>query len=494
MNLLIRADANVSMGTGHAMRCLALAQAWQDEGGHAIFAMSDCTPSVEERLRREGIRVAAIKASPGSVEDSTQTAELALENHADWVVVDGYKFGSEYQRNIKAAGLKLLFIDDNGHANHYCADAILNQNLHATAELYSKREAYTRLLLGPRNAMLRREFKKWRGWKREIADRARKVLVTFGGSDPQNLTKAVIESLSSVGDLEVTVVVGGNNPHLPALRKTIAQSAKYVQVITNTTNMPELLASTDIAIAAAGITVWEMCLMGLPAIITDIAANQAPLALSLSSFGAVIHVDCRDLRRELPRTLKSMVSSAELRQRMSDKARQVVDGKGTSRVLALLRDDFRLRRAKKSDCRSFWKWANDPEVRAMSFSSEPIPWERHVNWFKSKLCDASAALYFATDDTGKSIGQVRYELNGGRAVLSLNIGSEFRGRGYGTRMLHLATEQLFQDSTISAIDAFVKPSNQRSLRLFEAAGFCKQGIERIQGEQAVHFVLAKRAW
>ena len=168
--LVVRADATVVMGTGHVMRCLALAQAWQDAGGSCVFAMAEPTPAVEERVAAEGIQVVRFrKTIPGSSQDAAQLVELARAQGAAWLVVDGYHFDAEYQRRLKDTELKLLWVDDNGESAHYYADLVLNQNAHARDGLYVHREPYTRLLLGPRYALLRREFARWRDWKREIA-------------------------------------------------------------------------------------------------------------------------------------------------------------------------------------------------------------------------------------------------------------------------------------------------------------------------------------
>jgi UDP-2,4-diacetamido-2,4,6-trideoxy-beta-L-altropyranose hydrolase len=156
-NLLIRCDANLTIGTGHVMRCLALAQAWKNAGGHAAFAMAETTPAVEERIHAETMEVLPLTESAGSTDDALRTAGLARQNAASWVVVDGYVFGLEYQARLKRAGLQVLFLDDIGHAAYYSADLVLNQNAHASQALYPNREASTRLLLGPRFVLLRRE-------------------------------------------------------------------------------------------------------------------------------------------------------------------------------------------------------------------------------------------------------------------------------------------------------------------------------------------------
>jgi len=146
-NLVIRADGSTLIGSGHIMRCLALAQAWQDAGGGVLFLMGTGVPILEERLKSEGMDTAHLRAHAGSTDDAVETANLAQEVGATWVVLDGYHFDAVYQRTIKDSGVRLLFIDDNGHADHYYADIVVNQNIHAHAGLYTNREPYTQLLL-----------------------------------------------------------------------------------------------------------------------------------------------------------------------------------------------------------------------------------------------------------------------------------------------------------------------------------------------------------
>ena len=195
--LILRADASIAMGTGHVMRCLALAQAWQDQAwqdqaGQCIFAMAETTAASQERIRGDRFETLPVAAIPGSLQDAAQVVKLARARNSSWIVLDGYQFDVEYQRRLKAAGLKVLMVDDTGHAGAYVADLVLDQNAHATKDFYQQRESYSQLLLGPRYALLRREFRPWREWKREIAPVARKVLLTVGGTDPDNVSIRII--------------------------------------------------------------------------------------------------------------------------------------------------------------------------------------------------------------------------------------------------------------------------------------------------------------
>lgn len=338
--LLFRVDASTRMGTGHVMRCLALAQAWQDEGKQAIFAMATEVPALEYRLRSENIEIEHFSVRLGSVEDATATIRLAQQIETKWVVLDGYHFDAEYQRILKNSELKLLYIDDCRYAKHYYADIILNQNICADESLYLNREPYTQLLLGTCYALLRREFLQWRGWQRETPSVARNVLVTLGGSDPDNVTLKVIQALQQVDveKLEVIVVVGGSNPHNEPLQAAIRESPFPISLKRNITNMPELMAWADVAISAGGSTNWELAFMGLPSILLIIADNQREIVEKLSQISAVLSLGWhKDVNfQKIEREIFNLLSKTALRVEMTQLVRELVDGRGCLRVLSKL--------------------------------------------------------------------------------------------------------------------------------------------------------------
>jgi len=329
------------MGTGHVVRCLALAQAWQDSGGNAVFAMAEPLPSTRERLLAEGMEVVPMEALPGSREDAGCVAELANHRAAAWVVVDGYHFDADYQRALKAAGLQVLFVDDNGHASYYAADLVLNQNVYADESLYPNRQPYTRLLLGSRYVLLRREFHLWQGWKRVIAPAGRKVLVCMGGSDAGNVTAVAITVLRSIGveGLEVVVVAGGGNPHLESLEAAIRSCNGGFRLVKDVVNMPELMAWADVMLAAAGSICWEICAMALPALLVVTASNQSHAAQRLTELGAARTLDSgtEAIATAAAPVLLSLLESQSSRQRLSFRARELVDLAGSARVVSVLR-------------------------------------------------------------------------------------------------------------------------------------------------------------
>ena len=496
-NLMIRADAGIAMGMGHVMRCIALAQAWQDRGGKCIFVMAETTAATEERVRAENFEVVRVSAPAGSAQDAALLVELALARQASWMVVDGYQFDVEYQRKLKASGVKLLVVDDTGHAGAYVADLVLDQNAQAAEDFYRQREPYTRLLLGARYAMLRREFKPWRDWKREPAPRVRKVLVTVGGSDPDNLTLTIMRALRLLAeeDLEATVVVGGSNPHGEVLEQEIGRMDGAIRLLKNASNMPELMAGADVAVSAAGSTCLEMCLLSLPAVIIDVAENQRPAAEELNRLGIAIHAgSVRDVTAESIATQsKGFLIPRELRAEMSRRGRELVDGQGADRVVAVMQpQQISLRLVEKSDCRLLWQWANDPGTRASSFSTQMIPWEQHQAWFEDKLRDPNCLMMIGENAEGSPIGQIRLDLRSGlrsgrEGEIDVSVSPDARGTGLGTQLIELGVREAFARTEAECVHAFIRPGNKASIRAFEGAHFLKLGEDVVKLQPALHF-------
>ncbi len=340
-NLIIRADASPEIGTGHVMRCLALAQAWLDAGGRVSMAMAACPDGLRQRLVAERVGIVAVMAPVGSAADAAFTADWARQEQA-LLVVDGYRFGGEYQELLKTAGVRLLFVDDNGHASHYSADWVLNQNIHAAAALYPQRASHTRLLLGTRYALLRREFYQWSGWERSVPARAHRILVTLGGSDPGNATETILMALLKLpvrAEDEMVVVAGGANPHWDRLQTVARRGGGRVRLVRATDDMPGLMKWVDLAVTAGGSTCWEAAFFGLPSAVVVVAENQLLSTQRLQETGVVLSLGPASQLRvdDLARDLERLVVDAPLRARLSARGRALVDGAGAARVVAVLR-------------------------------------------------------------------------------------------------------------------------------------------------------------
>ena len=344
--LIIRADADTRIGAGHLMRCLALAQAWKDRGGTVTF-LSHCeSDSLHHRITDEGFAFVPIEGSHPDPGDLVHTLEI-LEHLKGQdskrrlrVVLDGYHFTPDYQRAIVDSGCRLLAIDDEGLVDHWYADIILNQNLHAHSSLYRSAEPHTHLLVGTQFVLLRQEFLKWTDWEREIPNTDGKILVTMGGSDPDNVTLKVIRGLNSLDapGLEVKIVVGPANSNIGTLEKELHRSPFTSHLLPSVDDMPGLMAWADLAVSAGGSTCWELAFMELPSITVVLADNQKLIAESLDRAGVAVNLGWHtDLSvKRLAHELEKLISSPTKRRKMSNRGRSLIDGRGAYRVSDML--------------------------------------------------------------------------------------------------------------------------------------------------------------
>ncbi|MCP4668342.1 MAG: UDP-2,4-diacetamido-2,4,6-trideoxy-beta-L-altropyranose hydrolase [Deltaproteobacteria bacterium] len=345
MSLVIRADATTQIGTGHVMRCMALAQAWQDRGSQVTF-LSHCeSDSLYRRITDEGFSFISIQRSHPDPSDLYMTLEslsaMSSELSSDiWLVLDGYHFTPQYQKAIRNGGKRLLVIDDYNHLPHYHADILINQNIGASSISYIC-DPDTIRLLDCKYALLRREFLKHKDRSREISKKAKKVLVTLGGADPENVTLKVIQGLNQLNDkgIEVKIVVGPSNPNIQSLWKELSLSTFSFELLTSTNEMPDLMAWADIAVSGGGTTCWELAFMGVPTLVITIAENQKAVGLGLQSAGAAIDLgesDTIDIAN-FAMILNELLFDFARRDEISINAMRLVDGKGTNRLMSFFK-------------------------------------------------------------------------------------------------------------------------------------------------------------
>jgi len=230
--------------------------------------------------------------------------------------------------------------------------------------------------------------------------------------------------------------------------------------------------------------------MGLPGLVIILAQNQRSVGESLDQEQIAVNLGWHGLLSPLKITehITQLLLSLETRNLMASKGQSLVDGAGTDRVLIFFqKKKFRLRRACQEDYRLFWSWVNDPGVRQSAFSKAYIPLEENHSWFFRKIQDPNCIIFIALDESDCPIGQVRFDIKeAGEAEIDVSIDKAQRGLGFGGAIIDAATEEIFKNTSVKEVNAFVKPDNIPSLKAFERAKYNPTGLADLEKEKAVH--------
>jgi len=493
MHLLIRADSSPTIGAGHTMRCLALAEAWSAAGGSASFMGAQQLPLVTSALEEAGVGVDVITAVPGGAEDSRELATRAVAAGVDWVVVDGYHFDASYQARLAGTGIQQLWLDDRGSTGPYVADIVLNHGPAAVAELYTDRASHTELLLGSSYTLLREAFRQAPERRGEPTGQRLKLLLSFGGGEASPALRSSLEALRDVEtiSLDVEILAPDLSDDWAPLRALRDQGQHRVQVLASEADPAARMAQVDLALVAAGGTALELARLGIPALLISVADNQEANAARLAEAGAARHLGRLDAlsTEQISTALLEMAASTVERRAFAAQGPRLIDGNGATRVVeAMHAQTLRLRDARAEDARLLFEWTNEPSVRAASFSIAPVPWESHLSWFEARLASAECSIYIFEDADGIPLGQIRYDAEGDLAIVNISVARAARGRGVATKAFRLSARRHLWRSAASYIRAWVKPENQASLVALAHAGYVDDGWAEAHGERVAQMV------
>jgi UDP-2,4-diacetamido-2,4,6-trideoxy-beta-L-altropyranose hydrolase len=349
-SVAFRLDASHLIGSGHFMRCLTLADALFKKGINIRFICRYLPDSLHSMLEKSSHEIVLLPESiqtdsadelahshflgVSQTVDAKDTLEALSDRLWDWVIVDHYGIDARWHEVLRKVTKQIMVIDDIADRTHDC-ELLLDQNLYSDMQSrYNNRVSIECCqLIGPSYCLLRQEFSELRRKLRSRTGKVERILVFFGGIDPDNYTGRSIEVIQSLGmTVHVDVVIGGDNPHLMSI-KEICEASGYDLHI-QTPRMGELMASADLALGAGGSASWERCCLGLATISVAFAENQFDIAHALHDVGACVFLgDGRSVTQEkIKETLSKLVYDSQKLNDMSNNAYSLVDGIGTERV------------------------------------------------------------------------------------------------------------------------------------------------------------------
>lgn len=350
----IRVDASIDIGTGHVMRCLTLADTLKGLGATCTFICRRHPGNLLSLIAQRGHGVIALDAGSGPLpegaamtyaawlgvdwtRDARETRKALGSACLDWLVVDHYALDYRWERALRMCCSRLMVIDDLADRVHDC-NLLLDQNLGRSAQDYQGLiDPAASLLIGPRYALLRPEFSQWREFSlaRRTRPEVKQMLIAMGGGDKNNVTGKVLDELKRCKiplDLRITVVMGAFAPWLETVKLQVAQMPFPAGVVVGVSNMAEIMASSDLAIGAAGGGAWERCALGLPSLLMILAENQRSGSAALAEINAAILCASASEISERAMFFTTDKNGKSALQKISNSGAALVDGEGSNRV------------------------------------------------------------------------------------------------------------------------------------------------------------------
>jgi len=360
MHIAFRADASIQIGIGHVMRCLTLAEALRSQGHECTFICRNHPGNLAELIEERGFQVLMLNLEVPAREgtdskgdsavahaewlgaswqtDAEQTLSALAGINADWLVVDHYAVDARWESRVSTRVKDVMVIDDIADRPHEC-NVLLDQNLGRKAQDYDRLvpETCTRLI-GPSYALLRPEFAELRerSLDRRHMPELKRILITLGGVDRDNVTGRVLGTLAQSTlppETELDVVMGASAPALEAVRQQAERLPFQASVSVNVRDMAERMCMADLCIGAAGSTSWERCCLGLPSIMVVLAENQRGIGQALEQSGAAYLVANEELPASLGRALNKLIVSSSALISLAAHAEGICDGLGSFRLV-----------------------------------------------------------------------------------------------------------------------------------------------------------------
>ncbi len=333
----IRADANREIGVGHVMRCLTIADALKKQGQQVKFIVSDTSVIGLLESRGQEYRVLGSDYRDMESELSALQEFIALDK-PKVMLADSYSVTSEYMSRVPR-DVRVAYMDDMCRTD-ILPDLLINYNIFAEEALYGERTSKVRFLLGVPYVPVRQEF---RNVNYQPCETAERVIITTGGSDKYNLAGQILRGVlknETTALLKYTVVSGMYNTHLEDL-KQLAKEHENIELRCNVSNMWDLMRESDIAVSAAGSTMYELAALGLPTVCFSFVDNQERIARGFYEKGLVPYsgnylLQGEKMILEIVEQIDCLAQDAELRRSYNRKQRETVDGLGAERIAAEL--------------------------------------------------------------------------------------------------------------------------------------------------------------
>nr|WP_321268055.1 UDP-2,4-diacetamido-2,4,6-trideoxy-beta-L-altropyranose hydrolase [uncultured Sulfurimonas sp.] len=455
-NILFRADSSSSIGTGHIMRDLVLAQKYAKKGDHIIFATQELKGNINYKIIKAGYGLIVLQSN-----DIKELNKLIKKQKINMIVMDHYGIDYKFEKKlkIKNKNLKILSFDDT-YEKHHC-DILLNHNISADKKRYKGLVPKNcKLKCGSKYTLLRDEFikeKKKLHKKRFLSTSnysPTTIFLAMGGADHSNINIKILKVLKKFKNIKVNLVTTTANQNLKELQK-YCKNKLWIKLHINSNKIAKLMTKSNFAIVTPSVTVNEVYYLGLPMIAIKTAENQI-----------------------------------DIYKYLLDKKYPVIPSYDEKVLYKILKNNFLYKcklinfiDLKFEEKKMILEWRNNPIIREWMYNQDIISLESHLKYIES-LEKSKDKKYFLVKKNNENIGVIDF-VNIKKDSANMGIYANPKSKGVGKILLENILKYAFEELKVKKIYAEVFAENKKAYEFYKKFNFKSFNTKKINDKEVI---------
>jgi len=438
-NILFRADSSSTIGTGHIMRDLVLAEQFKD--ANIIFAMQDLSGNINHKIEEKDYTIEILNSN-----DIEELDSLIKELNIDMIVIDHYSIDYSFEKQLRTQNQKLkIFSLDDTYEKHHC-DILLNHNIYADSSRYKNLvPEHCELRCGSRYTLLREEFIKEKQEVKtsNIQHPTSNIFIAMGGADHSNLNIQILKVLENFPNIHVNVATTTANQYLNKLQ-TYVTNKDNITLHINTSQIAKLMEEADFAIVTPSVTVNEIIYMKVPFIAIKTASNQDEMYkyLAKNDYLVLDKFNEVDLKNKIEEFLNSrQIELVNFTDLSLDEKKMVLE------------------------------WRNHLSIRKWMFTQEIISLDDHLNYIES-LDEKEDRAYFLVKKDSQAIGVIDFtNIDHASKRTEFGIYSNPTLKGVGNLLMESIINYAFNVLKFDTLISEVFEDNISAIKLYKRYNF-----------------------
>lgn len=256
--ILVRVDGSTEIGLGHVYNMLTILNHFRKE---EILVVMNKTKKMGFGKFREYLYNVKTFSS------EAQLMKIIRNFSPDLIINDILDTSTEYMSKLRKFNCVIVNFEDRGKGSAL-ADLLFNP-------IYQQKKNRKDQYYGWKYSCVRDEFRIWQ--RNTIRRKVEQVFVSFGGTDPRNMTRKILDIISKTNfkQIKFKIILGIGNIHkneIKMLAKKINKDGFRIEIVERSDFLAQHVIESDFAITSNGRTVFEVAASKVP--IISIAVNQ----------------------------------------------------------------------------------------------------------------------------------------------------------------------------------------------------------------------------